>query len=141
MGKYCLDTSVVIKILTHEDGSDIAINLLENILKNQSIIIQPHFFEYEIYATLLKKYHFKYITRTELNKSLEFFKKLPIEYYDYKLLIPEALTLSLKLKLPTIYDSTFAVVAINNKAKFVTADTRFYTVIKRVYAGCSLLAH
>lgn len=109
-GAYCLDTSVLVKALVPEEGSDEATALLRNAIASGCRLIAPAFAWAEVGTTLKKKTRAGLITESEADTAWKRFMSLAIEYlHDPG--IPEATwRISSKFGLPTLYDASFLAV-------------------------------
>lgn len=127
-GAYCLDTSVLVKILVPEEGSDEAAALLRNVIASGCRLIAPAFAWAEVGTTLRKKVKTGLLTEPEADTAWKRFMSLAIEYvHDPR--IPElAWQISLKFGLPTMYDASFLAVCervteeSGSAVEFWTAD-------------------
>lgn len=140
MNDYCLDTSIIVKLLVKEKGSEAAQALFEKITTKKAKIIAPVFLKYETYSTLLKKYTFKYINKAELLQAIDLFEEIDIEYIENSNdSFENSIEIALKLNQPTIYDCVFLEAAISKKAKFYTADDRFFKKANKIYRNTTLI--
>lgn len=119
-------------MLTWEEGSDAAAELMENIAANESSVILPGFTWAEIGSVLRQKAMRKEITVEEAEESWRIFRRLRnINYVDGEEVMDDAWRISTAERLPTLYDAAYLAVAevvakqSNEACEFWTADKRF----------------
>lgn len=128
---YCLDSSVLVKILVPEEGSDEATALLRHAIQSGCRIIAPAFAWAEVGTVLRKKVKAELITQAEADTAWARFMSLDIAYINDPMIPTMAWFLSQKHDLPTIYDASFLAVCDSVKAElrgaieFWTADREF----------------
>jgi len=132
MSSYvCLDSSVLIKLLTWEEGSEAAAELMEKIAANDSSVVLPSFAWAEIGSVLRQKALRKEITAEEAEESWRIFRRLKnITYMDGEEVMNTAWRISTEERLSTLYDAAYLAVAevvakqSNEACEFWTADKR-----------------
>ena len=117
-----IDTSVAVKLIFHEEKSEIAKQLLIFHIKGVEQIIVPHFLFIEVANVLATKTKF---ATPDIKRGLEFL-------YNSNFLIHEITQADLiyasilaKEHKTSVYDMIYAVIAKNKKIKLVTADDKF----------------
>lgn len=130
-GFICLDSSVLIKLLTWEDGSETAAELMEKIAASELSVVLPSFAWAEIGSVLRQKALRKEITAEEAEESWRIFRRLRnITYMDGDEVISTAWRISTEERLSTLYDASYLAVAetiakqSNEVCEFWTADKR-----------------
>lgn len=138
--KYCLDSSIFIKLLTKEYDSKHADRLMRYLVKRKAIFTEPNLLNIEVYSVLRRKTFQRQISNIIANKALQLFNQLDTQiiYEDKKLLL-SAFKLSQQLTQPVIYDSIYLAIAKQSKASFITADKKFLTKAKTKYQKSFLL--
>ena len=138
MSSYvCLDSSVLIKLLSWEEGSEVAAELMEKIAANELSIVLPSFAWAEIGSVLRQKVLRKEITVEEAEESWRMFRRLRnITYMDSEEVMNIAWRISTEEKLSTLYDASYLSVAetvakqSNEVCEFWTADKRLVNSLK-----------
>ncbi|ACV64147.1 PilT protein domain protein [Desulfofarcimen acetoxidans DSM 771] len=138
MSSYvCLDSSVLIKLLTWEEGSDAAAELMEEIAANELSIVLPSFAWAEIGSVLRQKALRKEIMVEEAEESWRIFRRLRnITYMDDEEVMNTAWQISTEEKLSTLYDASYLAVAetvtkqSNEVCELWTADKRLVNSLK-----------
>lgn len=130
MNEYiCLDSSVWIKYLTWEEGSEESQRLLAEIRRHRQIIVLPDFAWAEIASVLRKKLRAGWLTEDEAEIVWESFLKLGITYVHCDELMETAWRISREENLPTVYDAAYLAVAElyskgEESCEFWTADAQ-----------------
>jgi len=131
MSYVCLDSSVLVKLLTWEDGSDAAAELMERVVANELSVVLPSFAWAEIGSVLRQKVLRKEIAIEEAEESWRIFRRLRnITYMDGDEIMNTAWRISTEEKLSTLYDASYLAVAetvakqSNEVCEFWTADKR-----------------
>jgi predicted nucleic acid-binding protein len=127
-GAYCLDTSVLVKVLVPEEGSDEATALIRQAIASGCRLVAPAFAWAEVGTTLRKKVRAQLLTQPEANTAWVRFTSLAIEYIDDPRVPERAWQICSKFDLPTMYDASFLAVcdsvaeASRSAVEFWTAD-------------------
>lgn len=103
----CLDTSVWIKYLTPEEGTDKANTLVETLLSEGAHIIAPSWMWAEVGSVLLKKVRRGILDADEADEIWKAFQQMNIEYVDTQDIRQHTWELARTLSLPTLYDAAF----------------------------------
>lgn len=106
---FCLDTSVVIKVLVEEDPVELntaAVALMVRALTT-SHLIAPAFAWAEVGSTLRRHVRRGIIVQREAEIQWGRFSRLPIEYVDFPRLRDRAWALAERYRLPNLYDASF----------------------------------
>lgn len=126
----CLDSSVIIKYLTWEDGSEEAVDLMNSIIEKDQTIVLPDFAWVEIGSVLRKKVRRNEIKSDEAEEIWQLFCRLKIiNYVQDDNIINLAWQISNEENLPTLYDAAYIAVAKVNSSEdkpceFWTADEK-----------------
>lgn len=128
----CLDSSVIIKYLTWEEGSEEAIDLMNKILEKGQTIVLPSFAWAEVGSVLRKKVRRKEIKSEEAGEIWNLFCRLKIiDYIQDSNIINLAWQISNRENLSTLYDAAYIAVAKANdntdtgdRCEFWTADEK-----------------
>ncbi|SMB98215.1 Predicted nucleic acid-binding protein, contains PIN domain [Thermanaeromonas toyohensis ToBE] len=137
MSKYmCLDTSVVIKFLIEEQGSDKATLLIDRIIREDALVVLPAFAWAEVGSVLRKKYRRDELSLEEADGLWMEFRQFPgVEYVNDEEIGERAWKLSCELDLPTLYDAAFLAVAevvaekTGEECEYWTADEKLVSAI------------
>ena len=138
MNEYiCLDTSVWIKYLTWEEGSEAAQRLLDDIREHHQTIVLPDFAWAEVASVLRRKVRAGWVTKDEAEIIWESFRQLGMTYIHGDELMETAWRISREEDLPTVYDAAFLAVAELYSGKeeiceFWTADEK----LAKMSGGC-----
>lgn len=132
----CLDSSVLIKLLTWEEESDAAAELMEDIVANELSLVLPSFAWAEIGSVLRQKILRKEITTEEAEESWRIFRRLRnFNYMNDHEVISAAWRISTEEKFLTLYDASYLAVAetvtkqSNQVCEFWTADKRLVNAL------------
>ena len=132
-----IDSNIFAKLLTEEDGSDLAIKLFELTRKKQITIKTLKFSKVEFVSIVAKKYFLEELTEKVCHKILDVFSRMDIDFVDEGWnLLKSSFDLAKKLKLVTIYDCMFLELAKQLQIKFITADEKFLKIAKKAYGKC-----
>jgi len=126
MKKYILDTSVVVKWFSQEEGTDEAEGWLKLLEKQEAEIYLPALVKYELANALLKG---KKLFYKEAELALKIFYSLPLIFVEENLELAE-LSYKFAEKLGiSYYDACFLALAKTQKAILVTANPRHHQKI------------
>ena len=139
MATHCLDTSFLVKLLTHETGSDLTGDLLTQWLGQADTLITPSFARYEVAAVFRKKQYLRLLTDKQLRQACEDLQELPLVYVPDEQLILKAMEWSRKISEAVIYDCLFLCVAEKEGATYWTFDKKFYNKAKNYFSQIELL--
>ncbi|OAT83681.1 type II toxin-antitoxin system VapC family toxin [Desulfotomaculum copahuensis] len=130
MSFVCLDISILVKLLTWEDGSEAAADLMERIVESGQNVVLPAFAWAEVGSVLRKKTRKKEITPEEAGEAWRMFRRLRIiSYLDNEKVSGTAWEIAATENLPTLYDAAYLAVAEvvakdSGACDFWTADER-----------------
>ncbi|HHV17433.1 MAG TPA: type II toxin-antitoxin system VapC family toxin [Thermoanaerobacterales bacterium] len=132
----CIDSSIIVKLLTWEEGSEKARILVEKIIARGQKILMPDFAITEIGSVLRKKTRSKEITIKESEELWNIFLDLKlIRFISSKEITEIAWNISVEENLPTLYDATFLAVAKMNSDEYNICE--FWTADKRLFNSLS----
>jgi predicted nucleic acid-binding protein len=122
----CLDSSVIIKILTWEEKSDKAVALFNRVLENNYNVLLPDFAWAEIGSVLRKKVRSGILKENEAFTLWEAFANINnIQFIHYNEIWEKTWDISNREDLPTLYDAAFlAVCEVYKINEFWTADLK-----------------
>ncbi|BCV20387.1 type II toxin-antitoxin system VapC family toxin [Moorella sp. Hama-1] len=136
MNYVCLDSSVLLKLLTWEDGSEAAAELMERIVESGQVVILPAFAWAEVGSVLRKKARKKEITHEEAGEAWHLFCQLKIiSYLESEKIAGASWEIAVKENLPTLYDAAYLAVAesaaqdCGGTCEFWTADERMVNAL------------
>ncbi|MBE3588349.1 MAG: type II toxin-antitoxin system VapC family toxin [Thermoanaerobacteraceae bacterium] len=136
MSFVCLDSSILVKLLTWEDGSEAAAELMESVVESGRTVILPAFAWAEVGSVLCKKARKKEITPEEAEEAWRMFHRLRvISYLDNEKVSGAAWEIAAKENLPTLYDAAYLAVAevtakdSKEACEFWTADERLVNTL------------
>lgn len=137
-GTYCLDSSVLVKLLVPEEGSDEAAALVKRIISTGCRLIAPAFAWAEVGTVLRKKVKSGLISESEAEETWARFVSLSIDYVEDASIPQMAWRICTKFDLPTMYDAAF--LAVSEKAaedsqsvvEFWTADRELVESLGRL---------
>jgi predicted nucleic acid-binding protein len=125
---YCLDTSVLVKLLVPEEGSSEATQLLRRITGRGCRVVAPAFSWTEVGTVLRKKLRAGLLSQLEAEEAWTHFMALSIDYVDDERVRQATWKICTRLALPTMYDAAFLAVCqttmedSQNHVEFWTAD-------------------
>ena len=124
--KYVIDSNIFIKILIEEKDSPLAKDFLTHCLEEESILLVPSLFPYEIFHVAWKKgYCMRAISEhLKKNRQLKIMELSPGLIHKSVELIEQAT--HPKSGIPSFYDASYHALAILNNCDFITADKRHY---------------
>src|SRR5258706_15388570 len=123
--KIVFDASVLTKLFLREKDSNEVKELIENFYKENYLILEPVFLKTEIYSILAGKLLRTEINQNDFEEALYIFLNLDIQYFDDSNLLDKSLKIAVNTKLPTIYDSIYLTLALEQNALLITADQKF----------------
>ena len=136
MSFVCLDSSILVKLLTWEDGSEAAAELMERIVESGQTVVLPAFAWAEVGSVLRKKVRKKEITPEEAGEAWRMFRRLRIiSYLDNERVSAAAWEIAAKENLPTLYDAAYLAVAevaakdFGKICEFWTADEKLVNTL------------
>ena len=144
----CIDSSIIVKLLTWEEGSEETEILVEKIIARGQKILMPDFAITEIGSVLRKKSRNKEITVEESEELWKIFLDFKfIRFISSKEIAEIAWNISVEENLPTLYDAAFLAVAKMNSdedniCEFWTADKRLFNSLSphgKYYKYCKQL--
>lgn len=129
----CLDSSVLVKLLVHERGSEAAARLMEKILEEKWVVYLPSFAWAEVGSVLRQKVLRNEVRPEEAEEAWGEFRRLGvIKWLDGQDVPDLAWRIAVEENLPTIYDAAYLAVAEKAQAReFWTADEK----LARTLAG------
>lgn len=121
------DTSVLLKFVINEKEDTIQAEKLKKLFIEGHIqIAVPSIFYYEVTNTLIRK-----MSENEAMKAASFFRLTGLQEYDFDdILISYTLSLLATSLKVSIYDAAYHALAIQKKATFITADKKYYNLMK-----------
>lgn len=133
----CLDSSVLIKVLVSEEGSDAAEKLLEAAVDCGFEVVLPSFAWAEVGSVLKQKVKNEEIPSAGAEEAWEIFQNLRLITYLENAEIRElAWKIAAEHDLPTLYDAAYLAVAeiaskgSRDKCEFWTADKKLFNAVK-----------
>lgn len=136
MSFVCLDSSILLKLLTWEEGSEAATELMEHIVESGQTVILPAFAWAEVGSVLRKKARKKDITPEEAEEAWRMFRRLKIiSYLENEKVSDASWEIAAKENLPTLYDAAYLAVAeitakdFGETCEFWTADERLVNTL------------
>lgn len=127
MKKYVLDSSILVKWFSEEEGSEEADKFLESLERKEIQIFLPELVKYELGNALLKG---KELSYSQAKNALKIFYELPLTFVAETLDLAK-LTYKLAQKFSlTYYDASFLALAKSQKATLITANPKHQPKIK-----------
>jgi predicted nucleic acid-binding protein len=128
----CLDSSVIIKVLTWEEKSEEAAEIFNKIINKKQIILLPEFAWAEIGSVLRKKIRMKLLDKKDADILWDSFINLGnIEFIHFSEISTLAWEISKEENLPTLYDAAFLAVCEKYEIEeFWTDDKKLINSIK-----------
>lgn len=130
-----IDSSVAIKLMVKEKGSEEALNLINQ----YSLFVAPSVFTIEVDAVMTKKVRSRNLRYSTFEKALDGFDRIPVHIVDYKDIRENTLFMSSTYMITT-YDAAFVVVAQSFELPFYTADKRLFHFVKRDLSSLNINA-
>lgn len=126
MTQYVVDASVAAKWFFPENDSQAALELLSG----RHTLLAPDLIRAELGNMFWKLVMRKKITPNEATLMMQHFLSAPLCIQDSALLLPGALEIAMKTRC-TVYDSLYFALAMQEKAKVVTADKRLANTLEK----------
>lgn len=143
MSSYiCLDTSVLVKFLTGEEGSDKATVLIQRVIQDRQLVVLPAFAWAEVGSVLRKKRRRGELAVQEADDLWLEFRQFPgVEYLGDEAIMDRTWKISRHFDLPTLYDAAFMAVAevvaerVGEECEYWTTDQKLVNALggKREY--------
>ncbi|OGD83380.1 hypothetical protein A3G14_02885 [Candidatus Curtissbacteria bacterium RIFCSPLOWO2_12_FULL_38_9] len=127
-----LDASVVIKWFFEEEGTDAALQLLEEHKLEKIQINVPDLLFFEFGNTVVKKFREDIDTRKEFNRNLTDLLAIGLNFAETT---PDLLKLAYSVANRyeiTFHDATYIALAKNLKCNFITADKKLVEATKKL---------
>lgn len=133
-GCICLDSSVLIKLLVFEEGSEAAENLLEAAIDSNLNVILPAFAWVEVGSVLRQKVKKEEISIEEAEEAWQIFQNLKlITYLESDEVRQLAWKIAIEYDLPTLYDAAYLAVAEIVSKNSKTGQCEFWTADKKLF--------
>lgn len=125
-----LDTSIIYKWLREEDERHLSLKILDDFLEGKEEVIAPDIILYELSNALAFK---KELTEEDVLEAWEFFTDLNIQIFvpDSKF-VEKCIKFAKKYEV-TVYDASYAVLAIEKKCNLITKDEKFVEAVSLPY--------
>lgn len=123
MDRYVLDCSVAVKWFAPEDGSDLALPLLQRILNGTIAFTAPDTFIAEFGHAIRSQVLRGVFSPDTACEAVEEMSALPIEYARTRLLASSSMRLALE-NTATFYDALYVDLARREDLQVLTADAR-----------------
>ena len=120
-----LDCSVAAKWVLPEPDRGPALELLKQYESGQADLIAPDLLLAEFASLLAKRNRRKEITRDQVHRAFQLMEKCAPRLLDMRLLLPQALDLSLRYQL-SLWDCIYLALAVEYDCPLVTADRRLF---------------
>ena len=141
MNSYvCIDSSVLIKLLVNEEGSEEASALMERVINERMTVVLPDFAWAEVGTVLRKKVARKLISSEQAEIAWETFNSFGVlTFINDVAVMRAAWRIADKEKLPTLYDAAYLAVAEiisrqnGEDCEFWTADQGLTNSVDKKY--------
>ena len=118
---YVIDTNVLVKKVIPEDGSDIAVGILEQHAKGVINLIAPDYILTECANVIWKYARRRSMSDADLSNSLRVLRNQGIPLTPQSELLEDALLFAVAAGI-AVYDALFCVLARREDAELITAD-------------------
>lgn len=125
----CVDANLILRTLVPGPLSGQAISLLEKWEDDQTTLIAPTFFAYEVTSTLRRLVHLKQINPFQGDRAFEKFLQFPIRLSHRPEILLLAWELAKEFDRPRAYDTAYLALAQLQGCEFWTADERLYNAV------------
>ena len=129
----CVDANFVVRLVNSKTANSPFITLWEQWQANQSTLVAPTLFYYEVTNALYRMSKAGQITILEAKEALNDALSFEIILYGHLQLDDlhqKAFALANNFKLPASYDAHYLAVAESLNCEFYTGDKRLYNVVK-----------
>lgn len=128
--QVCIDANLIIWTLVPFPLSDVAEALLEKWQREQTTLIAPALFAFEVTSSLRRLVYLEEITAGEGERAFEQFLKLDIRLSRQRGIYPLAWRLAKRFNRPRAYDAAYLALAQLRGCDFWTADERLYNAVR-----------
>lgn len=129
----CVDTSLVVRALTDEEGHERAVALFEKWRRMGESLIAPSLLPYEVASAFCRKTFSGDLKDSEALEAYRLFLQLGITLYDDPGWIEKAFLLAQSFRQRTPYDFAYLVAAEAHGTKLYTADRKFVELVSDGY--------
>lgn len=134
-----VDSSVAVKWLVPEPGSDRALALRDEIVRGRSRALAPDIIHAEVGNALWKRVAFAGMESGLAASMLAAFREVPLELVGCDALAVGALELACRHR-RSVYDCLFLALSAASDAPLVTADEAFFNALRASFPKLALLS-
>ena len=138
----CIDANFIVRLVNSESANSAFLILWEKWQNNETIVVAPTLFYYEVTNALYRMVKAGMITSEQVKESLTDALSFNIILYG-NLQLPnlhqEAINLANKFNLPASYDSHYLALAQSLNCQFYTGDKRLYNSVKNQISWINLV--
>ena len=127
----CIDAGVIIWALLPFPFSDQAEGLLARWRKEETTLIAPALFAFEVTSALRRLVHLKEITAKQGETAFAQFLKIDVRLSHQRAIFPLAWRLAQQYNRPRAYDTAYLALAQLRGCEFWTTDQRLFNAIHR----------
>jgi len=147
MTLVCLDASVIVKVLTREEGTEAASALVQGLAKAARSVVLPDLALIEVGGVLRQKVCRNLLDSEQAEKAWKLFRRLKlVRYLEADKYADRAWSISKEFGFPVLYDAAYLAVSelvseeSGDACEFWTADKKLFDSIKQRKAYARLLA-
>lgn len=131
-GMVVVDASLALKWVLIEQGSDAAVALLDQWSNEETKLIAPLLFTYEVTNIIYRQVVTGKLTYDEATKGLAklFSIGVMLRLAQYKEVSTQAMDFAHNFHLPATYDAHYLALAYIEHCEYWTADTRLWNAVK-----------
>jgi predicted nucleic acid-binding protein len=127
--RVCIDANLVIWALVPSPLSGAAEVLLQQWQQEQTTLIAPALFAFEVTASLRRMVYLQVITPEEGEEAFARFLRIKVRLSHRQAIFPLAWELAKQFNRPRAYDTAYLALAQLNRCDFWTADEKLYNAV------------
>jgi len=137
----CVDASLIVWSLLPSPFSAAAEAMLRQWQQDQTTLIAPSLFAFEVTASLRRLVYLKEITPVEGEAAFARFLRLRVRLSQRQGIFPLAWQLAKQFNRPRAYDTAYLALAQLNHYEFWTADEKLYNAVRHQLAWVKWIGH
>lgn len=130
----CTDASLILSLLFRESNTDKVLALWEEWHETGRPVYAPYLLHYEIYNNFRVRTHRGLLEEKDQKRVATAYHSLPITFISDNELLPLAIGLCNRLRLPAIYDAVYLALSQKMSLEFWTADRKLARLVSRYLA-------
>lgn len=129
----CLDANIFIAGLSHEPQGETSRQLLDRLLIDQTVMIEPGLVSFEVASVLRRKVVMNEMSEDHMKRALNYFLEFPIYMEWQNSLLFDACDAAVHLRQKNVYDPSYLAVAKMRYIPLVTLNAELLVRGKNYY--------